>query len=234
MTVESVNFMRLHTRALYVYDGNGRITGCNQFNGGAIPRFHLARTETSNYSVFRSDVPLEVVDAVNQLVLKEPPLKQLDALPKFQNEYTEILSSHRSVESIWHGPAYRFTNKESTSDPNVVVIDSMNMELLENHLGDWLDDVRHRRPFVALLDGGSAVAVCASARMTAEAHEAGVETVPAYRGRGYAARVVSAWAKAVSLDNAEPMYSTSWDNLASQAVANTLKLELVGTDFHIR
>ncbi len=49
----------------------------------------------------------------------------------------------------------------------------------------------------ALAVDGHAVAVCCSVRRTSMAHEAGVETVSPYRGRGYAARVVKAWARAV-------------------------------------
>ena len=226
--------MQLHTRALYVYDNNGRITGCNQFNGGPIPRFHLARTQTSSYSIFRSDVPVDAVESIEELVAKEPPLNDVDAPPVYEDEYSKILSKQNPVDAVWHGPAYRFTNKKSTNDPSVVGVDSANKGVLEQHMSDWLDDVGHRHPFFALLDGGRAVAVCASARMTPEAHEAGVETIPSHRRRGYAARVVAAWANAVALENAEPIYSTSWSNHASQAVANALKLELIGSDFHIR
>ena len=234
MTLANVNHMRLHTNALYVYDSDGCITASNQFNGGPIPRFHLARTHAANYSVFRSDVPRAIVEAIGDLVLKEPILRDLDALPIYRNEYIKLLSKQDPVVSIWHGPAYRFTNTPSAKDANVVPIDATNRGVLMQHMGDWLEDVGHRYPFVALLEDGHAVAVCASARMTPEAHEAGVETVPSYRRRGYAARVVAAWANAVVLEKAEPLYSTSWDNHASQAVANTLNLELVGTDFHVR
>ncbi len=234
MTADNVKYMRLHAGALYTYDINERITGCNQFNGGEVPRFHLARTDVGNFCVFRSDVPDQVVESVQRYAQKEPPLGDSHALPIFQKKYVELLSSHGPVEAIWHGPAYRFTNTECDNEPNVVDIEPSNMELLKAHMDDWLADVPHRHPFLALVDGGHAVAVCASVRITPDAHEAGVETAPSYRRRGYAARVVAAWAKAVSLVNAEPLYSTSWDNRASQAVAQSLGLELVGTDFHIR
>ena len=234
MAAENLKFMQLHTRALYTYSIDGRITGCNQFNGGPVPRFHLARTDVGNFGVFRSDVPDHVMEAIHQFARKEPPLDDPRALPVFQNKYMELLSDDGPVKAIWHGPAYRFTNKERANDTNVVEIDSSNRELLEAYMDNWLEDVQHRHPFMALVDGGHAVAVCASARITPDAHEAGVETVPSHRRRGYAVRVVAAWANAVSLDTAEPLYSTSWDNHASQAVARTLDLELVGTDFHIR
>lgn len=226
--------MQLHTRALYTYSINGRITGCNQLTGGLVPRFHLARTAEGNFGVYRSDVPDHVTEAIHQFAKEEPPLDDPHALPVFKRKYMELLSDDGPVKAIWHGPAYRFTNRECAIDTDVVEIDSSNRELLAAYMDHWLEDVQHSHPFVALVDGGHAVAVCASARITPDAHEAGVETVPSHRRRGYAARVVAAWAKAVSLDNAEPLYSTSWENYASQAVARALDLQLVGTDFHIR
>jgi len=57
-----------------------------------------------------------------------------------------------------------------------------------------------------------------------------VETVLAYRGRGYANTVVAAWARDILATGRMPLYSTSWQNLASQAVARKLGLIQYGTD----
>ena len=70
-------------------------------------------------------------------------------------------------------------------------------------------------------------------RITAAAHEAGVETLPALRRRGHAVNEVAAWADAVRRTGAAPLYSTSWDNVASQNVAAKLGLSLFGVDFHV-
>jgi predicted GNAT family acetyltransferase len=85
----------------------------------------------------------------------------------------------------------------------------------------------------ALVVDGRAVAVCCTVRQTSEAHEAGVETVPAFRGCGYAAQVVTAWASAVRERGQVPLYSTSWQNEASRAVARKLGLIQFGNDLHI-
>lgn len=63
--------------------------------------------------------------------------------------------------------------------------------------------------------------------------EAGVETARPYRGRGYAARVVAAWAREVRDMGRVPLYSTSWKNEASRAVARKLALICFGNDLHI-
>jgi predicted GNAT family acetyltransferase len=60
-----------------------------------------------------------------------------------------------------------------------------------------------------------------------------VETLPAARRRGHAVSVVAAWARAVKQIGALPLYSTSWDNVASQSVATKLGLSHFGVDFHV-
>jgi predicted GNAT family acetyltransferase len=77
------------------------------------------------------------------------------------------------------------------------------------------------------------VSLCASVRVSAAVHCAGVETHPEHRRRGHALVAVSAWAHAVQALGATPFYSTSWDNLASRQVAARLGLQLVASDLHI-
>jgi predicted GNAT family acetyltransferase len=70
-------------------------------------------------------------------------------------------------------------------------------------------------------------------RRTARAHEAGVETHPAFRGRGFAVRAVAAWARAVRATGVLPLYSTSWENHGSRGVARRLGLVQLGSDLHV-
>ncbi|WP_369127476.1 GNAT family N-acetyltransferase [Candidatus Entotheonella palauensis] len=105
--------------------------------------------------------------------------------------------------------------------------------MLHPHFREWIGDVVQCQPFFALIRDGCAVSVCGSVRKTSQAHEAGVETAQDFRGRGYAAAVVSAWAHAVRQIGLIPLYSTSWQNMASQAVARKLGLVPYGTDLHM-
>jgi hypothetical protein len=85
----------------------------------------------------------------------------------------------------------------------------------------------------ALIVEGRAVAVCCSGRRTSLAHEAAVETAPVVRRRGYATQVVPMWARAVRELGRVPLYSTSWQNEGSLALARSLGLIQFGTDLHI-
>ena len=105
--------------------------------------------------------------------------------------------------------------------------------MLLPHLEDWLGDLLDCQPFVALLENGRAVSMCATVRTTGRADEAGVDTPPEFRGRGFAGHVVAAWAVAVVRLGRTPLYSTSWENAASQAVARKLGLIQFGADLHI-
>ena len=97
----------------------------------------------------------------------------------------------------------------------------------------WLVDVPHRQPFVAIVEGGRAVSLCCSVRISPAVHCAGVKTLAAHRRRGHAVSAVAGWAAAVRALGAAPFYSTSWDNEASQSVAVRLGLSLAGVDFHV-
>src|SRR6516164_10473736 len=85
-------------------------------------------------------------------------------------------------------------------------------------------------PF-ASIEGDHAVAVCATVAGSQSAHCAGVETLAAYRGRGFAADAVAGWACAVRELGATPFYGTTFDNVSSQRVARRLGLSLVASEF---
>jgi predicted GNAT family acetyltransferase len=98
--------------------------------------------------------------------------------------------------------------------------------LLARHFRGWQPGelAAGRAPAFAVLEGGVAVSICFSARLSEAAAEAGVETAAAQRGRGLAARVTAAWARKIRDAGRTPLYSTSWANGASLGVARQLGL----------
>jgi predicted GNAT family acetyltransferase len=86
---------------------------------------------------------------------------------------------------------------------------------------------------MGVVEESRVVSLCASVHASPAFHHAGVETAPAARGRGYAGRAVSAWAALVRTSGAQPLYGTTFDNLASQTVARRLGLTLIGSEFSV-
>jgi predicted GNAT family acetyltransferase len=107
--------------------------------------------------------------------------------------------------------------------------------LLQRHFSGWVagEIEEGASPVMAVLVDGHAVSACFCARRSIVAAEAGLDTAPAFRGRGYAGRVTSAWAAVVRASGRTPLYSTSWTNASSLAVARKLGLRIYATNWSI-
>lgn len=231
MSHTPLDLMQLHIDALFVHDADGCIDCINDWMGTRpAPRFFLGRTNEGNIWRFRQDLPSDLHEQLQALCEQEPATTA--RWPLHYSRYQEILAAHKTIEQIWTGPAYRISRADATDDDTVAITEN-NSGLLEAGLDDWLPDVPHQQPFYVATAAGRAAAVCASVRTTTLAHEAGVETLPDERRKGYAKKAVSAWASAVQQLNANALYSTSFDNVASQGLANKLGASMFGVDFHI-
>ena len=197
--------------------------------GRPAPRLFLGRTDAGNVWRFRHDVPPDVSDALQRLCSRVSASLDPEWNPA---PFLAVLGEHRPVESVWHGPAYRFASVRPECTW-VVAVTEGTASVLRPGFGDWLDAVGECQPFFACVKAGQAVSVCATVRSASHACEAGVETHPAHRGRGYAGHVVAAWANAVRRRRRIPLYSTSWDNTASVAVARKLRMVQYATTFHV-
>lgn len=226
------DWLDLHVRALFVHDDRGRIVTRNALDGGPAPRFFLGRTPDGNRWRVRDDVPDDLAAGLEALSAEEPVAADLREPPRHDVRYRDLLAGHAPVDEVWAGPAYRFPATLPPAAVTVVRLTRENAGILRGSgLEPWVEDIGHGEPLVALVRDGRAVSVCGSVRVTREAHEAGVETSAAARGRGYAGAVVNAWAHAVRNAGAEPLYSTSWENTASQDVAGKLGLIPYAADY---
>jgi RimJ/RimL family protein N-acetyltransferase len=223
--------MRMHVEALFTRDAAGRLLRVNEPDGGDAPRFFLGRTAEGSDCWFRRDVDgrlaRELEAAAKAWRSGDHPLAPGDPA-----RYQALLERAAPIQRTEAGPAYCFP-REPSEPADVVPVTGGNAEILRPHLEPWLDSTAPGLLTMAVVEDGCAVAVCSSVRITDAAREAGVETAPGFRGRGHAARAVAAWAAAVRRTGAIPLYSTSWSNTASQAVARKLGLRMFGADLHI-
>jgi GNAT superfamily N-acetyltransferase len=219
----------LRVDALFRCDARGRMVEINQWDGGVPPRFFLMRTAEGAIARLRHDLPDDLASRLEVFTRAEPQNDPPTSRPAYEREYLQLLAP---VERVWAGPAFVFTDGPPVA-AEAVAVDEANANLLADGFDGWLADVPHRRPFMARIEAGRAVSICASVRISPAVHCAGVETLPGFRGHGHGAAVIAAWAQAVRVLGAAPFYSTSWDNLASQGVARRLGLTLAGIDFHV-
>ena len=217
--------LRQHADVLFDMDSEGRLVGLNEPGDDAPPRLFLARGRVSHEIWFRADVEAATAEACRAMA---------QVLPRWDGERSDeslfeplraALARDTPVTSESSGPAYRFGERVDLAlDAEATVIDDRTAHLLERCFPYTRTVLAARSPVVGVILDGWVVSVCFSARQRLTASEAGVATEERYRGRGLASLVVSRWREAIEKSGRQPLYSTSWDNLASRAVAGKLRL----------
>ncbi len=230
MTLSDLELLELQIDALWTHDADGRIRQSNEPDGDPAPRFFFARTREGNRWRFRYDVPAEIVSQLEHLAASEPVISDLRAQPVNFEAFHDVLRPHGEVHDTSSGPSYQFP-ADIARPANAVAITETNAELLSGLIPD--EDAIHvprsltvRIPWIVVVEQGTGVASCFSARLTAEVAEAGLWTHDAFQGRGHGSAATAAWACAVREMGRIPFYSTDWRNLASQGVARKLGLRM--------
>lgn len=112
-------------------------------------------------------------------------------------------------------------NSAPLVSPPTACVELTGSNLGQYDLGEfrWLaEELPMASPCFAYFAEGTAISVCRSVRIHT-GHEAGVETSPAWRGRGLAPVVVTAWANAVERLGRVPLYTASAENRSSLRLA---------------
>ena len=203
----------------------------------AAPFFHLVCTAAGNVWLLSAALSEQQREQLQKALISEPVitnLRELESSPPVLTGVRSLLEAEHTPLREERGPTFLFGN--------VMPLPMGSAEILQEYRNlstipelAWIREVTPvERPLsVACNSLGEIVAVCHSARSTAEAAEAGVETASAYRRRGLAGDVVLNWAATVQAEGRLPFYSTNWTNHASRAVACKLGLILYGEDYQI-
>jgi RimJ/RimL family protein N-acetyltransferase len=202
----------LQLETLLCYDGRGRMATWNDEERTRPPWLYLLRTERGNRWRLHAELPDGLVAELAALLAAEPVPRDFAAEPGCAPALREALRTHAELASEYRGPA--FVLPAMTGPGPEIELDRARL-LARLHMD------------------GQVVASCECARLAPGAAEAGVETEASSRGRGFAPRVVAAWARAVQDTGRLALYSTWWENAASLAVARKLGARCYGEDFHL-
>jgi hypothetical protein len=220
-----VDLLRQHIDVLFRIDGNGLLAGLNEPGNDPAPRLFLARGRETHRICFRADVSAETVEACRTIARDLPCWDGGEPGSSFFDPLRAALAREAPIASETIGPAYRFGERvDLRIDADVRVIDETSAPLLERHFPYTRSVLAWRAPVAGIVVDGSVVSACFSARRGPTACEAGAATEEPYRGHGFASLVVAAWRDAVQSEGRQPLYSTTWDNLASRGVARRLHL----------
>lgn len=230
----SLELMDLQINTLFQSDPDGRLRSVNEPGNPSPPRFFMGRTVEGNRWRFRYDLPVALVAKLEQLCRAEPISSDLTQPPQNDRAIKAELATQTPIASAYRGPAWWLPTTSPLPTAAILITDA-NVHLLQPHFPWMVPPTAYHKlgPVAAVVADGCAVAVCFCSRIPGQATEAGVETVEAYRGRGYASAAVALWANAVRDMGCLPLYSTDWENLASQAIARKLGAELYGEDWSL-
>lgn len=230
----TLQLLEVHIEALFLIDSDGRLQCINEPDAPPAPRFFMGRTSNGNLWRIRYDLPAEVVHELNQLCRSEPQHSLFTSQPEHYQAIRDVLAGHAPIADEYRGPAYWLPTVNQVP-PNVMLLSESQADLVHATfpwLVSWLANPANG-PVAAVVEQGNAVSVCFCSRITQRAAEAGVNTLEAFRGKGFATAAVIGWAVAIQQSQRIALYSTSWENQASLVVAKKLKAVLYGEDWSI-
>ena len=224
--------LRMRADTDFTYDRRGRMQLTNEPHAGsriAAPRLFLGRSTEGPVLRFGATLSDAAAKDITAAVERHPWDGSLAFPPSLLDHITALLERDAPVTARTAGPAFRFP-KSITSPERAIRLMPANVALAATTFPWLLTELADWGPCFAVVVNEEVAAVCFTSRRGERVEEAGVETLPAYRGRGFAPLVTAAWATAVCTAGRIPIYSTGWDNLASQAVAQKLGLSLFAVD----
>lgn len=181
-----------------------------------IPRFYVAElTGSGDHVRFTRQ---DLLPAVAEKLLALPPNVALED----RGAVRRVLAADAHCRTIRRNKSYVFPAAPDPQDfAGVVRLGDADRDLVTQF--DARIDASDC-PVFAVIAGGRIVSACTSSRETGQAAEAWVQTIPARRRSGLGRRAVAAWGHYQLSCGKVPFYTLTWDNLASQALAESLGL----------
>ncbi len=222
--LSDIELMRLHVKVLFKHNSENRMTVVNEPPYDAAPLIFMGATKDGNVVRYSNSLDVDIVERMEQVVRTDPT----DLV-----ELIKVLSAGCELKNISFGPAYAFPEIREQTSTKAMKVTYENREILKPHFPYTFEDFEYKQPCFVIVEDDRIVSICCSARQTSKADEASAFTHEDYRGKAYGVDVTNAWAKEVQKQGRIALYSTSWDNFASQSLARKLHLVQYGTDIHM-
>jgi len=240
-----LRLLHLDIQTTFVISGSERIERENDPDRSSGPRLFFAGCPQGNIARVRHDVADQTALGLLAVAAKEPPWRDPDVLPQCVGKITDLLSREQPAVTIAPGIIYRLPHGPRYEHPaRIVRGDSAEGEQMLARLADRglprsMLDAGFRgagdfwKPWCIALAGDEIASIAFAARISDVGAEAGVVTLPGFRGQGFAAAVTASWSSLPSLSGRALFYSTARSNRSSQRVAARLGLRLIGASVRI-
>ena len=217
----------LHAQAMFLYGADGDMTCVNEpwDRKAPAPRAFLVRgVDGGELLRFRGDVPPEARGRIRALCAAFPRAPGNPIPDGALTARIALLLGGGCEAEACYAPAGPLAE-----GAGCVLLQREDLKAVTNRGFSWLSqELPMASPCAAALEGGQAVSVCRSVRITARAHEAGIETLRDCRRRGHARAAFLTWAAAVRARGALPLYSALLENTASRSLAESCGLTQYG------
>lgn len=198
--------LQLHLDCLFTYE-NGRMAFINEPWGSTSPAPLLFVGQTVQGELlwrFGLRANAAFSEAAEKLLRRGE--KALSAYQK------ALLAGRCSQESCFY-----FSGRASAV-PGCRLLGTDNPSLLTAAFPECGEELPTAQPYIGAFCEGQLACICRSVRK-GRAHEAGIETLPAFRRRGCALAALESWTAAVLAQGAVPLYSAEAENLPSLQLA---------------
>jgi hypothetical protein len=234
-----LELLRLELETCFVLAGPGRFQRVNDPEQSAGPRLALFGSDAGYVFAVRQDVDAATFARVTAIMAAAPPWTTAFELPACAPALMDALGADTASPGVaFHLPsanaALPSIVRDGTPEGEALLArldrDGFPPALVE---ADFKSRDDFWPPWVVALEDGEIAATCFAARLGERSAEAGVYAFEAFRGRGLAGAVTSAWSAHPALTGRTLFYSTQWANTASQRVAAKLGLRRIGQTLQV-
>jgi hypothetical protein len=229
----ALDLLRARLSNGFVLAPNGRMLHANDPDRSAAPLFAAGTRADGTIALFRDDVDdataNAIIDDLDDLAAQADAIRARLGLsaPVGRHNFERIHRLPRATR--FDGPS---VIAQGTPQGDVLWAQLERDGLPPGIVAQGFTDLSHLwAPWCVVMDDDEIASIAFAARLSDEAAEIGVATIPACRGRGYAAAVTAAWSALPLLADRELFYSTHLDNRSSLRVIERLALPFLGIGF---